>query len=77
MIRRTLGVSLALAALTQPGTAQYSVGTGVDYLGYSFDAGLGTDAVQLFMVPVAVRLPLTNALTIDLFSAWADRKSVV
>ncbi len=72
MISRTLGLALGLGLLAQPGSAQYSVGTGVDYLGYTFDAGLGVDAVQLFMVPVAVRLPVTDALTLDIFSAWAD-----
>ncbi len=72
MIRRALGFALALGLLAQPGSAQYSVGTGVDYMGYSFDPGLGMDAAQLFMVPVAVRLPISDALTLDIFSAWAE-----
>lgn len=72
MIRRGLGFALALNLLAQPASAQYSVGTGVDYLGYSFDAGLGADAAQLLMIPVAVRMQLTDALTFDIFSAWAE-----
>ena len=28
--------------------------------------------MQLFLVPVAVRLPITGVLTLDIFSAWAD-----
>jgi len=62
---------LALA-LSQQLTAQVSVGSGIDYLGYSFDAGLGADAAQLLMVPVALRYPVTNALTLDFFTAWAE-----
>jgi len=41
-------------------------------MGYSFDQGLAADAAQLLMVPVAVRLPFTDWLTFDLYSAWAD-----
>ena len=58
--------------VAQPAAAQYSVGSGVNYLGYAFDAGLGIDAVQLFMVPFAVRIPVSDALTLDFFSAWAE-----
>ena len=75
MIARAAGFAGAMSlvlAISQPLHAQYSIGTGVDYLGYTFDAGLGADAAQLFMVPVAVRLPVTNALTLDFFSAWAE-----
>ncbi len=59
-------------ALYQPLAAQVTVGSGIDFLGYSFDAGLGADAAQLLMVPVAVRIPMTNTLTLDFFSAWAE-----
>jgi hypothetical protein len=55
-----------------PVTAQYVIGGGVDYLGYSFDTGLGADAAQLFMVPVGIRLPVTPSLTLDIYSAWAE-----
>ncbi len=62
-----------LAVLTLPAMAQSAmVGTGVDYLGYSFDEGLGAEAAQLFVVPVAVRFPVGEKVTFDLFSAWAD-----
>ena len=55
-----LGGTLALVVgLACPAaSAQQAIGVGVDYMGYSLDEGLGADAVQLFMIPVAVRLPL-------------------
>ncbi len=63
----------ALVATPAPSTAQgVTVGTGVDYLGYSFDDGLGAEAAQLLMVPVAMRVPVGESLSFDLFSAWAD-----
>lgn len=48
------------------------VGIGADYLGYTFDDGLGADAAQLMLVPLAVRLPVSNSLTFDIFAAWAE-----
>ena len=66
-----LAVALGLIA-TPPLQAQYAVGVGVDYLGYTFDEGLGADAAQLFMVPVAVRIPATDQLRFDIYSAWAE-----
>lgn len=76
MIRR-LGGALTLAlALTipAPATGQYMVGFGADYLGYTFDDGLGADAAQLLLMPLAVRLPVSNSLTFDIFAAWAEGK---
>lgn len=70
---RTLA-GAALLALVSPLSAQQSIGVGASYLGYSFDAGLGVEAAQLFMVPVAVRLPVGDALTLDLYAAWAEGK---
>ncbi|MDA0327909.1 MAG: hypothetical protein O2958_02685 [Gemmatimonadetes bacterium] len=70
-LRFALGASL-LVATVQPVSAQYVIGGGVDYVGYTFDAGLGADAAQLFMIPVAVRIPVSDALTFDLFGAWAE-----
>jgi hypothetical protein len=76
MIRpRLSSLGLALAAgltVAAPVSGQYAVASGVDYLGYSFDDGLGAEASQLLMVPVAVRLPVSDKLTFDLFSAWAE-----
>lgn len=63
----------ALVSTPTPSTAQsVTGGTGVDYLGYSFDDGLGAEAAQLLMVPVAMRIPVGESLSFDLFSAWAD-----
>ena len=65
--------ALALVATALPLRAQnVTVGTAVDYMGYSFEDGLGAEAAQLLMIPVAVRIPVTEALSFDLFSAWAD-----
>ena len=54
---KTRGARLAAGLIgglvfANPVSAQYAVGGGVDYLGYAFDAGLGAEAAQLFMVPV-------------------------
>ena len=74
---KTRGARLAAGLIgglvfANPVSAQYAVGGGVDYLGYAFDAGLGAEAAQLFMVPVGIRLPVTPELSIDIFSAWAE-----
>jgi len=63
--------SLALAVPT-PAAAQTTIGGAVDYLGYSFDEGLGADAARLLMIPIGVRIPATDALTFDLSGAWAQ-----
>lgn len=71
--RSRLAIALTLLLMAAPVSAQRAtVGSGVDYLGYSFDDGLGAEAAELFMVPVAVRVPVGDKLTLDLFSAWAD-----
>lgn len=75
MIRRSLpgGAALVLAiSMAAPAQGQFVAGGGVDYLGYSFDEGLGADAAQLFMVPIAVRIPAGGSLTFDVFGAWAE-----
>ena len=75
MIVRSLraGATLALTlALAVPAEGQVVAGGGVDYLGYSFDEGLGADAAQLFMVPIAVRIPAGDRLMFDVFGAWAE-----
>ena len=83
MIRRAAGpavLTLAVAtgafgALLPGGAAAQSHVFGVEtsFLGYSFDEGLGTDAAQLFMVPVAYRVPLgsQDRFQLDFYSAWA------
>ena len=77
MIARTLKAGIAAAfvaaVLAVPASAQNStMGVGSNFMGYTFDAGLGADAVQLFMVPVAVRFPITDAISVDLSTAWAQ-----
>lgn len=75
MTLRTLGSGAALLlalSIAAPANAQYVAGGGVDYLGYSFDEGLGADAAQLMMIPVAVRIPAGDKLIFDLFGAWAE-----
>lgn len=64
---------IALSTMTaRPGSAQVMVGGGVDYMGYSFEEGLGAESAQLFMVPIALRFPATERLSVDLYSAWAE-----
>lgn len=76
MIRRIWGfaaVAILAGLLAVPVTAQsVTVGSGLDYLGYSFDDGLGAEAAQLFMIPIAVRVPVNDKLTFDFFTAYAD-----
>ena len=70
---RAVAVALTALALASPASAQQgSVGVGVDFMGYSFDDGLGVDASQLLMIPLAVRYPVGQALAVDLYSAWAE-----
>lgn len=69
-------IALALALLVGaaiPASAQYTVGTGLQYQSFDFDQGLGADRAELILVPVAARVPLTSVegLTFDLYSAWA------
>lgn len=77
MGRATLATTALLAlgtlVLAHPASAQrVTVGSGVDYLGYSFDDGLGAEAAQLFLVPVAARVAAGEKLTFDVYTAWAD-----
>jgi hypothetical protein len=61
---------LALGA--SPLRAQTSAGGGIDYMSYAFDPGLGADAAQLLMIPVAVQVPAMPGLSFDIFAAWAE-----
>ena len=69
--RSAAAVALAVLAVL-PAGAQQTIGISSVYKGYSFDAGLGATAAQLFMVPVAVRFQTGQALSFDLYSAWAQ-----
>lgn len=69
---RLAALALAVAVVARPASAQYSLGGGVDYLGYSFQDGLGVESAQLLMVPAALRLPVGGGLTFDIYSAWAE-----
>ncbi|MGD8288752.1 MAG: hypothetical protein PVI31_09035, partial [Gemmatimonadota bacterium] len=79
---RVFGKVLRLAAVSgtalllalQPASAQYTLGTGVEFQSFDFDEGLGADRAQLLMIPVAVRIPVRalNGLAFDIYSAWAD-----
>ena len=77
MIGRTVRTAFAAAVvagmMALPASAQNStIGIGSNYTGYTFDSGLGADAAQLFMVPVAVRFPISDAIALDLSTAWAQ-----
>ncbi len=66
------GLCAALACASGPLAGQSSIGVGAEYLGFSFGEELGAKAAQLFMVPLAVRLPIGSAFSFDLYSAWAQ-----
>ncbi len=79
MTARTSRLALALAVLatgvlTAPAMAQRTIGVAAHYTGYSFDEGLGAEAAQLLLYPVALRLPLGDKLRLDVSSAWAQGK---
>jgi hypothetical protein len=63
---------LAAMLAGAPARAQVTVGGGPDVMSYAFDAGLGADAAQLFLFPVAVQMPATEALAIEVYGAWAE-----
>ena len=67
-----LAALLAIVAATASPLEAQRVGVGVDYLGYQFGSGLNMDAAQLFMVPVAARVPINDAVGVEVFSAWAE-----
>lgn len=73
MSRRKLSPLAVLALMAAaPLGAQVTAGASVDYLGYAFEDGLGAEAAQLLIVPVGLRVPVTEALTFDVSSAWAE-----
>lgn len=67
--------TVALLGLLMVGAAaadgQVTVGTGAQLTGYGFDPGLGADAAELLVLPVAVRLPVGDRFDVDVSSAWA------
>jgi len=65
-------LAIALTAgLAAPAAAQNSIGLGSEYMGYTFEEGLGASAAQLLLFPVAVRFPV-RSLTLDVYAAWAQ-----
>ncbi len=67
-------IALATAVMASAVSAQITIGIGTDYMGYTFDEGLGATAAQLLMVPVALRLPLGDAIAVDVAASWAQGK---
>lgn len=72
VLRRLGAASLALVLTTAPLAAQSTGGVSVIFQGYSFDKGLGTDAANLLLIPLAVRLATTDVFAVDFFGAWAE-----
>ena len=70
-----LVVAIAMVtAMALPVSAQQTIGISLDYMGYSFDEGLGADAASLLMIPLAIRFPVGSSMTVDLYSAYAQGK---
>lgn len=69
------GAALLLSLVALPLAAQApverSLGGGVEFMGYSFDTGLGVDRADLLLVPVAGRAPLGARGSLDVYGAWA------
>lgn len=66
-----LGLAPAVVAAQQPPRV---VGAEVQFQGYTFDEGLGAEAAQLLMFPVAYRTPIGDRLLFDFYTAWAQGK---
>jgi hypothetical protein len=71
-LERLGAASLAFVLTTASLAAQSTGGASIIFQGYSFDEELGTDAANLLLVPLAVRLATTDAFEIDFFGAWAE-----
>ncbi len=69
---RAAATGFAFAVLAMPLTAQSSVGGGVVFQGYSFGEAVGTDAANLLMFPLAVRLADEDNFELDFFGAYAQ-----
>ncbi|MEE2897423.1 MAG: hypothetical protein VX815_03050 [Gemmatimonadota bacterium] len=67
-------IALATAVMASAVSAQITIAIGTDFMGYTFDEGLGATAAQLLMVPVALRLPLGDAIGVDVAASWAQGK---
>lgn len=67
-------IALATAVMASGVSAQITIAIGTDFMGYTFDEGLGATAAQLLMVPVALRLPLGDAIGVDVAASWAQGK---
>ena len=66
------GLGLAVALTAAPAMSQATIGISADYMGYTFGDGLGAEAAQLFMLPVAVRIPISDKVSFDIVSTWAQ-----
>lgn len=70
-----LTILAASAAVAAPLTAQRvesgDIVSGVMFQGYDFADGLGVEAVNLTLVPLAYRLSIGNVVGVDLYTAWA------
>jgi hypothetical protein len=72
-----LGAALFLfvgASAVEAQQSSVSIGSGVQFQGFSFSEELGSTAANLLMIPVAVRVPAGGRLSFDLYSAWAQGK---
>jgi len=64
--------ALLALAIVLPAAAQITVAVEGGFKGYTFDEGLGPTAAQLFIVPVGVRIPISETVQTDVMGAWAQ-----
>lgn len=64
-------VGVVLLVATPAQAQRPTAGMGAEYRGVSFEDGLGTEAAQLLLTPVALRLPVSRSLVLDVYAAWA------
>lgn len=65
---------LAAAPLAAQGVGDASVISGPQYVNYSIGSGADRKTVAQLSIPIAVIVPLTERLTVDVSTVWADSR---
>jgi len=65
-------VAAPAAELAAQQSQNHRIGVGTHFHGYDFDTGLGAEVANLLLIPVAYHAPVTDALNVDVYAAWAQ-----